>query len=190
MRNKIIFLFACSMFCASDTIPEGDTLTALNYVLKHRYLECLDPAANQAAREEYNQIPNHLTPLIEGTFDAKNELKAYIKENFPDYNYDQIDSIVKEWMQIDISDYADKNFTPSILFDEFLVKYNNSGNEIKKPLGKLYLKLNNFFHTISDVTYDGPPNYSYGLGLLKCWEHKASFQEMAQLRASCSSVKS
>lgn len=190
MKNNITLLFACSMFCASDKTPEGHTLTALDLVLQHRYLECLDPAANQAAREEYNQIPNHLTPLIEGTFDAKNELKAYIKENFPDYNYDQIDSIVKEWMQISLLDYAHKNFTPSILFDEFLVKYNNSGNEIEKPLGKLYLELNNFFHTISRVNDYDPEDYRYGLNRLKCYEHKASFQEIAALRASCSSVKS
>ena len=139
MKNKITLLFACSMFCASDEIPEGDTLTALNYVLKHRYLECLDPAANQAAREEYIAAKaeyDKITPesiealkrAITESAGAKNELKECIQKNFPGvYNDDQINSIAEEWMQITYCDYANKNFTPSL--EKFLDKVYKSNSE-------------------------------------------------------------
>ena len=141
MKNKITLLFACSMFCASDKTPEGNTLTALNHVLKHRYLECLDPAANQAAREEYIAAKaeyDKITPesiealkrAITQSAGAKNELKECIQKNFPGvYNDDQINSIAEEWIQIKPYDYIKKNFTPSNLLEKFLDKVYKSNSE-------------------------------------------------------------
>ena len=215
MKNKITLLFACSMFCASDEIPEGDTLTALNCVLKHRYLECLDPAANQAARKEYIAAKaeyDKITPesiealkrAITESAGAKNELKECIQKNFPGvYNDDQINSIAEEWIQIKPYDYIKKNFTPSNLLEKFLDKVYKSNSEDNLVYALVYA-----FYQANEQFYkhfrkNGYDNIPYSPAYLKSYnrfveaekryktiqEIAPSFQEIAALRASCSSVK-
>ena len=203
MKNKITLLFACSMFCASDKTPEGDTLTALNCVLKHRYLECLDPAANQAAREEYIAAKaeyDKITPesiealkrAITQSAGAKNELKECIQKNFPGvYNDDQINSIAEEWMQITY-DYIKKNFTPSNLLEKFLDKVYKSNSE-DNLVYAFYQASKQFYKHFGEDGYNDIP---YSPAYLKSYnrfveaeKRYKTIQEIAALRASCSSVK-